>query len=505
MRIKPLGRIGCVGHRIHGDRRRATRGIGWEYVHVGIDDHTRLAYVEVLADQLGPTCAAFLQRAVAWFRARGITTRRVMSDNGSGYVSRAWRTTCEALRLRHLRTRAYTPRTNGKAERFIQTLLREWAYARPYASSQERRVQLRPYVQFYNRQRPHASLDYQAPWSRLTALLHEDPAGGALLVTLRRSHTIGMQSKVHPTYKTKYRVANWAAYNQALVRRGDVTVWVSSEALAAWTPGRSGRRGGQRRYSDLAIETALTLRLLYHLPLRQAEGFLHALFGMMRLDLSAPDYTTLSRRSQHLRRRLRPVPPDEGLHLVLDSTGLSIVGAGEWAAAKHGGRGRRGWRKLHLGVDQSGVIRVHTLTEETGDDATTGLDLLNAVEGPLVRVTADAAYDTVAVYETAGARGATVVVPPARTANVSGHGPRSPARDRTIQLVKQLGRRQWKKVSGYHRQGRVENAFFRYKSIIGDSLRARSPAGQGSEAVLGCEILNRMTALGRPVSYRIGR
>ena len=113
---------------------------------------------------------------------------------------------------------------------------------------------------------------------------------GALLGILRRSHTTGMQSKVHPTYKTKYRVANWAAYNQALVRRGDVTVWLSSEAIAAWTPGRSGQRGGQRRYSDLAIETALTLRLLSHLPLRQAEGFLHALFGMMRLDFSAPDY-----------------------------------------------------------------------------------------------------------------------------------------------------------------------------------------------------------------------
>ena len=210
-----------------------------------------------------------------------------------------------------------------------------------------------------------------------------------------------MQSKVHPTYKTKYRVANWAAYNKALVRRGDVTVWLSSDAIAAWTPGRSGRRGGQRRYSDLAIETALTLRLLYHLPLRQAEGFLHALFGMMRLDLSAPDYTTLSRRSQHLQRRLRPIPTGDGLHLVLDSTGLSIVGEGEWAAAKHGGRGRRGWRKLHLGVDRSGVIRVHTLTEATGDDATTALDLLTAVDGPLVRVTADAAYDTVAVYETA--------------------------------------------------------------------------------------------------------
>ena len=151
------------------------------------------------------------------------------------------------------------------------------------------------------------------------------------------------------------------------------------------------------------------------------------------------------------------------------------------------------------------MIRVHTLTEATGDDATTAIDLLNAVDGPLVRVTADAAYDTVAVYETAEVRGVTVVIPPARTANVSGHGPRSPARDRTITLVKQLGRRQWRKASGYHRQGRVENTFFRYKSIIGDGLRARSPAGQGSEAVLGCEILNRMIALGRPVSYRIGR
>ena len=316
-----------------------------------------------------------------------------------------------------------------------------------------------------------------------------------------------MKSKVHPTYKTKYRVANWPAYNRALVRRGDVTVWVSSEAITAWTPRRSGRRGGQRRYSDLAIETALTLRLLSHLPLRQAEGFLHALFGMMRLDLSAPDETTLSRRSQHLRRRLRsPVPPGEGLHLVLDSTGLSLVGAGEWAAAKHGGCGRRGWRKLHRGVDQSGAILVHTLTEATGDDATTALDLLDAVEGPLVRITADAASDTVAVYESRDGRGvrrSSSHRPGRRPSLATARGrPRGIGRSRGCST---LGRRRWKKVSGSHRQSRVENTFFRYTSIIGDGLRARSPAGQGSEVVLGCEILNRMTELGRPVSYRIGR
>ena len=315
----------------------------------------------------------------------------------------------------------------------------------------------------------------------------------------------GMKSKVHPKYKTRYRVANWPAYNHALVRRGDVTLWLAPEAIAAWTPRRSGMRGGQRRYSDLAIETALTLRLIYHLPLRQAEGFLTSLFALMELDLPAPDYTTLSRRGQHLKRRLRPVPTGEGIHLVLDSTGLSIVGEGEWAAAKHGARGRRGWKKLHLGVDGSGVIVAQALTDAHVDDATTGVTLIDAVDSDISSVTADAAYDTVALYETAGGRGATVVVPPVRTANVSRHGPRSPARDRTIRSVKQLGRRRWKKASGYHRQARVENAFFRYKSIIGDGLRAKSPAGQGSEAALGCEILNRMTDLGRPASYSIGR
>ena len=165
--IKPLARIRAVGHRIHGDRRRTSRGVGWEYVHVAIDDHSRVAYVEVLSDQTGATCAAFLTRSVAWFAARAIAVRRVMSDNGSGYVSRRFRAACQELSLRHVRTRPYTPRTNGKAERFIQTLLREWAYTVPYPSSQRRTRQLASFLRYYNRRRPHASLDYRAPWSRL--------------------------------------------------------------------------------------------------------------------------------------------------------------------------------------------------------------------------------------------------------------------------------------------------------------------------------------------------
>ena len=314
-----------------------------------------------------------------------------------------------------------------------------------------------------------------------------------------------MNSRVHPTYKTKYRVANWASYDRALVGRGDVTLWVSPEAIATWEPLSVGTRGGQQKYSDVAIETALTLRLLFHLPLRQAEGFLQSLFGMMGIKLSAPDHTTLSRRGQLLDVTLRRVPTAEGLHLIVDSTGRSIVGEGEWARAKHGVRGTRGWKKLHLAVDRSGVIVAEALTEGHVDDATTALHLIDAVDGDIASVTADGAYDSIAIYDAAGARGATVVVPPTNTFTVSRRRPRSTARDRTTEKVRAIGRRRWKKASGYHRQARVENAFFRYKSIIGDGLRARSPAGQGTEAILACNLLNRMTQRGRPASYAVGR
>ena len=335
---------------------------------------------------------------------------------------------------------------------------------------------------------------------RPRALVHGSRALGAPRSTSwpswrQQVHDLDMKSRVHPKYKTQYHVGNWPAYERALVQRGDITVWLAPDAIATWEAVGVGKRGGQRQYSDLAIETALTLRLIFHLPLRQTEGFLTSIFGMLGLALSAPDHTTLSRRGQHLDLPLRRAPAGVGLHLIVDSTGLSIVGEGEWAAAKHGGRGRRGWKKRHLGVDRSGVIVARALTEASVDDATTGITLIEAVDGALGRVTADTAYDTVGCYEAAGARGATVVVPPTNTANVSRRGPRSRARDRTILAVKERGRRRWKKTSGYHGQARVENAFFRYKSIIGDSLRACSPAGRGTEVVLACNILNQMTGL----------
>ena len=168
---------------------------------------------------------------------------------------------------------------------------------------------------------------------------------------------------------------------------------------------------------------------------------------------------------------------------------------------KHGGRGHRGWKKLHLAVDRAGVIVAHALTEPTVDDATT----VETLNDEIARVTADAAYDTIAFYDAATARGATVVVPPNKTARVSRRRLRSGARARTIKRMKKIGRRRWQKEAGYHRQAQVENAFFRYKSIIGSDLRARSPGGRVTEAVLACNVLNQMTELGRPESYSVGR
>jgi transposase InsO family protein len=167
--IKKLARFRRVGHRITGDRRGQSEGAGWEFVHVAVDDASRLAFVEVLPDEQRQSVTGFLVRALRWFKSLGIRVERVMTDNGSGYVSRLFRKACRMLRLRHLRTRPYTPKTNGKAERFIQTLLREWAYALPYRSSETRAADLPRWLRHYNLERPHASLARQSPTAWLQA------------------------------------------------------------------------------------------------------------------------------------------------------------------------------------------------------------------------------------------------------------------------------------------------------------------------------------------------
>jgi transposase InsO family protein len=164
--IKKLGRFGCVGHRIHGDRNQHVRNGGWEYVHVTIDDHSRMAFSQVAGNEKGVSAAAFFQAALVWYAKLGIQVRRVLTDNGPCYQSRAFRAVCKQHEIKHIRTRPYTPRTNGKAERFIQTALREWAYACAYNTSEERTAHLPRWLHDYNWHRPHASLGGAPPISR---------------------------------------------------------------------------------------------------------------------------------------------------------------------------------------------------------------------------------------------------------------------------------------------------------------------------------------------------
>jgi transposase InsO family protein len=171
---KKLGRIDGVGHRITGDRRGQKRGIGWDMVHVCIDDASRLAYTEILPDEKKESACAFLARALAFFAGHGVAVERVMTDNSSAYRSHDFRRLCAAAGIRHIRTRPYTPRTNGKAERFIQTSLREWAYARAYQSSAERTIAMTHWIDDYDTQRPHSAIANQTPWIRLNNLLGND-------------------------------------------------------------------------------------------------------------------------------------------------------------------------------------------------------------------------------------------------------------------------------------------------------------------------------------------
>ena len=175
--VKKLGRIARAGHRVTGNRKKRRRGIGWEYVHVCVDDATRLAYAEVLDNEKATTAVGFLRRAVAHYRARGIHVERVMTDNGSAYVSAVHALACGALRIKHLRTRPYRPQTNGKAERFIRTLLGGWAYGAIYGNSHERRQALPGWLHFYNHHRRHSALGHQPPHKRLEALTKNNLAG----------------------------------------------------------------------------------------------------------------------------------------------------------------------------------------------------------------------------------------------------------------------------------------------------------------------------------------
>jgi Transposase DDE domain len=306
--------------------------------------------------------------------------------------------------------------------------------------------------------------------------------------------------------KPTYRIRNWNQYNDALVRRGSITLWVDQDMLRAWRYQGPARRGAQFEYSDLAIECLLTLRAVYHLTLRATEGFARSLFEVMGVDLPVPDYTTLCRRAATVRITL-PKRAEGPLHLVLDSTGLKVYGEGEWKVRQHGYSKRRTWLKLHLAVDpQTHEVQAAMVTDPGVTDAEAVPALLGQVDNPIESAAADGAYDRQEVYDALEGRSARAVVPPRRDAKIKRHGNTSGPRldrDENLRRIRKVGRAAWKEESGYHERSLAETAMFRMKAIFGGGVASRSPGQQATEAGIRCRALNIMTHQGMPRSERV--
>lgn len=310
--------------------------------------------------------------------------------------------------------------------------------------------------------------------------------------------------------KQKHRVTNWSAYNESLRRRGDLTVWISDEGLRLWSAPRRTTRGGQRKYSDLAVEICLTLGIVYKQPLRQTQGFMRSIAGLLGVEIAVPDFSTLSRRGKGLVLSEKRSPNSGGpIHLVVDSTGLKVFGEGEWLEQKHKTKAKRkSWRKLHLGLDLvTGDIICSDLTLDDVGDPSALPSLLDQIGGPVDQFLADGAYDGGPTRDLLRARfgaGADIIIPPPRNAVPSLHAGTDPTdRDRHVADIQVRGRIAWQRTTGYTRRSRGETQMGRWKRVIGATLSARRLANQKTEAKIGVRILNRMTDLGRPQFKRI--
>ena len=312
----------------------------------------------------------------------------------------------------------------------------------------------------------------------------------------------------HHIPRQQHKVTNWAEYDAALCQRGSLTVWFTEAAIAAWRAEPRTTPGGQPHYSALAITTALTLRAVFRLALRQTEGLIGSIIRLLGLDLAIPDHTTLCRRAETLevpqpRSRTRAEP----VHLLVDSTGLKLCGPGEWLLEKHGTKARRSWKKLHLGRDaDTGQIVAATLTTNGTDDGSQVGPLLDQVAGQIASFTGDGAYDQNGVYASVAERDpeAAVIVPPRSTAVPSQTAETAPTqRDRHLQLIVEKGRMGWQKASGYNKRARAEATIGRFKRVIGDALRSRTDQRQETEVAIAVAALNRMLELGRPNYVRV--
>ena len=305
--------------------------------------------------------------------------------------------------------------------------------------------------------------------------------------------------------KVAYRVKNWKSYNSALINRGSLTVWIDEEAIANWlSTEEPDGRGRPCTYSEVAIETGLTLRSLWKISLRMAQGLLQSILDLMHVDLAAPHYSTLCRRASELKIDLKISSSKEPRHLVIDSTGLKVFGEGEWKTRIHGKAKRRTWRKLHVSIDaKTHEIVACSLTDKDTHDSMetknllpTGVDI-DAVYG-------DGAYDNQNAYQPIVDAGARAVIPPrsgaalmkAKTWGIV-------ERNKNVREKWVLGIKLWKKARNYHLRSLVETGMYRQKQILGDRLRAIDFSRQITESRIRASILNKMTQLGMPKSCKI--
>ncbi|MFY0312930.1 IS5 family transposase [Leisingera sp. D0M16] len=303
------------------------------------------------------------------------------------------------------------------------------------------------------------------------------------------------------TYKTR----NWPAYNEALKRRGSLTIWFDPEM--SWDAAPTGRRGRQQTYSDAAIQTCLSMKVLFGMALRQTTGFVESLLRLVGLDWAVPDFSTLSRRQKTLAVNIPYRGAKGPLHLLIDSTGIKVEGEGEWHARKHGGPKRRVWRKIHLGIDEETLeVRAVEITGNHIGDAPVLPDLLNQIPAyeQISSVTADGAYDTRKCHDAIADRGAHAVIPPRKNAKpwktvTVG----AVARNEALRASKYLGRALWRRWSGYHRRSRVETKMNCVK-LLGQRLMARDFDRQVAELQVRIAVLNGYTALGIPVTEPVG-
>ncbi len=301
-----------------------------------------------------------------------------------------------------------------------------------------------------------------------------------------------------------YRTTNWRAYNAALRQRGSLAIWFDPEM--EWVAAPSGRRGRPATFSDAAIQTCLMLKALFGLPLRQTTGLVASLLKLAKLDWPVPDFSTLCRRQNDLSVVVPYRPSTGALHLLVDSTGIKVMGEGEWSARKHGASRPRQWCKVHLGIDADTLeVRAIEVTGSRVGDGPMLPKLLEQIppEEPIGTVTADGAYDTRACHAAVAAREATAVIPtrrngrPWKESTLGAH-----ARNNILRADRRFGRAIWRTWSGYHRRSLIE-AKMRCMKLLGERLSARTSNRQTAELQIRAALLNRFTDLGSPETMRV--